>query len=127
MFIEHVAIYVNDLEENKRFFEKYFNAKSNEMYHNKNTGLKTYFLSFENGARLEIMTRPNMEENKKELMQTGFIHLAFKLGSKEKVDLLTERLANDGYKVLSGPRTTGDGYYESCILGPENNQIEIVA
>lgn len=127
MFIEHIAIYINDLEENKKFFEKYFNAKSNEMYHNKNTGLKTYFLSFENGARLEIMTRPNMEENKKELIQTGFIHLAFKLGSKEKVDLLTERLANDGYKVLSGPRTTGDGYYESCILGPENNQIEIVA
>lgn len=127
MFIDHVAIYVNDLEKTKEFFEKFFNANSNEMYHNKNTGLKTYFLSFENGARLEIMTRPNMKESEKELIQTGLIHLAFKVGSKEKVDILTEKLAQAGYKVLSGPRTTGDGYYESCILGPENNQIEIVA
>ncbi|WP_270426710.1 VOC family protein [Fusobacterium mortiferum] len=127
MIIEHVAIYVNDLEENKRFYEKYFNGKSNDMYHNKNTGLKTYFLSFENGARLEIMTRPNLEDKEKSLLQTGLIHLAFKVGSKEKVDMLTEKLAQAGYKILSGPRTTGDGYYESCILGPENNQIEIVA
>ncbi len=127
MFIDHVAMYVNDLEKTKEFFEKFFNANSNEMYHNKNTGLKTYFLSFENGARLEIMTRPNMKESEKELIQTGLIHLAFKVGSKEKVDILTEKLAQAGYKVLSGPRTTGDGYYESCILGPENNQIEIVA
>lgn len=126
MFINHIALYVNDLEKMKKFYEEFFNGKSNEMYHNKNTGLKTYFLSFENGARLEIMTRPDMTENQKELTKLGYIHLAFSVGSREKVDALTNKLKNSGYKVISGPRTTGDGYYESCVLDPENNQIEIV-
>lgn len=126
MFINHIALYVNDLEKMKKFYEEFFNGKSNEMYHNKNTGLKTYFLSFENRARLEIMTRPDMTENQKELTKLGYIHLAFSVGSREKVDALTNKLKNSGYKVISGPRTTGDGYYESCVLDPENNQIEIV-
>ena len=126
MIINHIALYVNDLEKMKKFYEEFFNGKSNEMYHNKNTGLKTYFLSFENGARLEIMTRPDMTENQKELTKLGYIHLAFSVESKEKVDTLTDKLKNAGYKVISEPRTTGDGYYESCILDPENNQIEIV-
>lgn len=126
MIINHIALYVNDLEKMKKFYEEFFNGKSNEMYHNKNTGLKTYFLSFENGVRLEIMTRPDMTENQKELTKLGYIHLAFSVGSREKVDALTNKLKNSGYKVISGPRTTGDGYYESCVLDPENNQIEIV-
>ena len=71
------------------------------------------------------MTKPNLADDEKKLNRTGFIHLAFSVGSKEKVDQLTCRLKNAGYEVLSGPRTTGDGYYESCILGIENNQIEI--
>lgn len=71
------------------------------------------------------MNKPNMEDNEKNLTRTGFIHLAFSVGSKEKVDELTQQLANDGFKVISGPRTTGDGYYESCIIGIEGNQIEI--
>lgn len=126
MKINHIALYTKDLEKLKSFYEKYFNAASNEMYHNPKTGLKTYFLSFEDGARLELMTSPKIEESEKSLYKNGFIHLAFSVGSKEKVDELTESLKNEGYAVINGPRTTGDGYYESCILDPDGNQIEIV-
>ena len=125
MKIEHIAMYVNDLEAAKEFFIKYFDAVSNEMYHNQRTGFKSYFLSFEEGARLEIMTKETMEDTKKTLTRTGFIHLAFSVGSKEKVDSLTSKMKEDGYEVISGPRTTGDGYYESCIVAVEDNQIEI--
>lgn len=125
MKITHLALYVKDLENVKNFFVRYFGATSNEMYHNPRTGLKTYFLSFENETQLEIMTRPELVETGKDLFQTGYIHLAFSVGGKEKVDELTALLKSDGYPVISGPRTTGDGFYESCILGPENNQIEI--
>ncbi len=125
MKIEHIAMYVNDIEGAKQFFEKYFGAVSNNMYYNKKTNFKSYFLTFDNGSRLEIMTRPGMTDGEKSLSRTGFIHLAFSTGSKEKVDELTAILKADGYEVISGPRTTGDGYYESCVLGFENNQIEI--
>ncbi len=125
MHIEHIAMYVNDLENAKDFFVKYFNAKSNEGYHNKKTDFYSYFLSFEDGARLEIMNRPQMNDDEKSLNRTGYIHIAFSLGSKKAVDELTEKMKNDGYTVISGPRTTGDGYYESCIVGIEGNQIEI--
>ena len=125
MKIEHIAMYVNDLEAAKEFFIKYFDAVSNEMYHNQRTGFKSYFLSFEDGARLEIMTKEAMEDTKKTLTRTGFIHLAFSVGSKEKVDSLTSKMKEDGYEVISGPRTTGDGYYESCVVAVEDNQIEI--
>jgi len=125
--LNHIALYVNDLEGMKSFYEKYFDAKSNEMYHNPKTGLKTYFLEFGNGCRIEIMTKDNLTNTIKEINNTGYIHIAFSAGSKDKVDELTKLLENDGYKVLSYPRTTGDGYYESCVLDPENNQIEIVA
>lgn len=125
MKIEHIAMYVNDLEAAKEFFIKYFDAVSNEMYHNQRTGFKSYFLSFEEGARLEIMTKEVMEDTKKTLTRTGFIHLAFSVGSKEKVDSLTSKMKEDGYEVISGPRITGDGYYESCIVAVEDNQIEI--
>lgn len=125
MKIEHVAMYVNDLEKAKDFFIKYFGAKVGDKYHNKTTDFQSYFLSFEDGARLEIMNRPNMKDMEKPLERTGYIHIAFSLGSKEAVDELTDRLKQDGYHVVSGPRTTGDGYYESCIVGIEGNQIEI--
>lgn len=125
MRIEHIAMYVNDLEATRAFFMKYFHAVSNEIYHNKKTDFRSYFLSFDDGARLEIMTKPQMADDEKALNRTGFIHIAFSLGSKESVDELTERLKNDGYEVVSGPRTTGDGYYESCVVGIEGNQIEI--
>ncbi|MBE6072779.1 MAG: glyoxalase [Clostridium butyricum] len=125
MKIEHIAMYVNDLEKTKEFFVTYLGAKSNDVYHNKNTNFRSYFLTFDDGARLEIMNKPNMEDADKTLTRTGFIHIAFSVGSKEKVDELTERLKKDGYEVISGPRTTGDGYYESCVIGIEGNQIEI--
>ena len=107
------------------FFVTYLRGSANELYHNKNTDFRSYFISFEDGARLEIMNKPQMEDVSKGINRTGYIHLAFSVGSREKVDELTETLRNDGYEVLSGPRTTGDGYYESCILGIEGNQIEI--
>ncbi len=125
MKLEHVAMYVEDLEAAKNFFITYLNAVPNEGYHNPNTGLRSYFLSFEDGARLEIMNRPDMAENPKHQIQTGYIHIAFSAGSKEQVDTLTKRLKADGYEILSGPRNTGDGYYESCVLGIEGNLIEI--
>ena len=125
MRIEHIAMYVNDLEKTKDFFVKYFNAISNEGYHNQKTDFRSYFLSFEDGARLEIMKKPQMEDGEKSLNRTGYIHVAFSLGGKEAVDELTEKLKKDGYTIVSGPRTTGDGYYESCIVGIEGNQIEI--
>lgn len=125
MHIEHIAMYVNDLEKAKDFFVKYFGAKANDGYHNKKTDFRSYFLSFDSGARLEIMNKPNMVDDEKQLTKTGYIHIAFSLGSKAAVNELTDRLKNDGYFVVSGPRTTGDGYYESCIIGIEGNQIEI--
>ena len=125
MYIEHIAMYVNDLEKTKEFFSRYLGAKSNNIYHNKKTDFKSYFLSFDSGSRLEIMTKPELVDDKKDLKRTGFIHIAFSVGSKGKVDELTEILKADGYEVVSGPRTTGDGYYESCIVGIEGNQIEI--
>ncbi len=125
MKIEHVAMYVNDLENVKQFFERYLGAVANTMYHNKTTDFKSYFLTFDDGARLEIMNKPVMDDLEKPLGRTGFIHIAFSVGSKERVDLLTEQLKKDGYTVVSGPRTTGDGYYEACIVAIEGNQIEL--
>ena len=125
MLIEHIAMYVNDLEKAREFFVEFFGAVSNEGYHNVKTGFRSYFLSFENGARLEIMNRPELQEDERGLHRTGYAHIAFRLGSKQAVDALSERLQQNGYPVVSGPRTTGDGYYESCIIGIEGNQIEV--
>ena len=125
MKIEHIAMYVQDLEKTRDFFVKYFAAKSNAMYHNPNTDFKSYFLSFDDGARLEIMQKPGVEAKTENQMRTGFIHVAISVGSKEQVDKLTETLKQDGYTVTSGPRTTGDGYYESCVVAVEGNLIEI--
>ena len=125
MKIEHIAMYVQDLEKTRDFFVKYFAAKSNAMYHNPNTDFKSYVLSFDDGARLEIMQKPGVEAQTENQMRTGFIHMAISVGSKEQVDKLTETLKQDGYMVTSGPRTTGDGYYESCVVAVEGNLIEI--
>ena len=125
MRIEHVAMYVNDLESARAFFIKYFGAISNDGYHNTRTNFHSYFLTFEGGARLEIMNKPDMQDDEKSLNRTGYAHIAFSLGSKQAVDELTGRLRSDGYPIVSGPRTTGDGYYESCIVGIEGNLVEI--
>ncbi len=123
--LDHMALFVRDLEMTKRFFEEFFSATSNEMYHNPRTGLRTYFLTFGGGARLEIMQRPDMTQREKKVYDEGYAHIAFSVGGRPQVDALTERLKTAGYEVLSGPRMTGDGCYESCIAGPENNIIEI--
>ena len=125
MKIEHVAMYVNNLEAARDFFLKYLGGKSNDGYHNVNTDFRSFFISFDDGARIELMNKPGLVDAEKQLTRTGYIHIAFSVGSKEKVDELTDRLKNDGFEVVSGPRTTGDGYYESCIVAIEGNQIEI--
>ena len=126
MKIDHVALFCRDLEAMRQFFLDYFEAVSNEQYHNPRTGLRTYILSFPNGgARLEVMSRPDTIEADPSKPHIGFIHVSFAVGSKEEVDAKTIELRDAGYQVISGPRTTGDGYYESCILGPEGIQIEI--
>ena len=125
MKIEHIAMYVTDPERARDFFVKYLGGVSNNGYHNVKTDFRSFFISFEDGARLEIMTKPEIIDDEKPLNRTGYAHIAFSAGSKEKVDELTEKLKADGYEVISGPRTTGDGYYESCIVGIEGNQVEI--
>lgn len=125
MKLEHIALYVNELEAARNFFVKYFDAVSNDGYHNPRTDFRSYFLSFEDGARLEIMTKPELTDSGDFLNRFGYAHIALSVGSKEAVDSLTQRLKTDGYAVVSGPRTTGDGYYESCIVGFEGNLIEI--
>ena len=125
MKIEHIALYVKDLSAAKDFFIKYFGAVPNEGYYNEKTGFRSYFLRFDDGARIEIMNSPLLEENEKSPFKIGYAHIAISLGSKEAVDELTARLKADGFEILSGPRTTGDGYYESSVIAFEENAIEI--
>lgn len=125
MRIEHIAMYVKDLENAKDFFVRFLDAKSNAGYYNSQTGFRSYFLSFSDGARLELMNKPEMQDLPKEIARTGYAHIAFSVGSEEKVKELTAVFKEKGYEVVSGPRITGDGYYESCIIGMEGNQIEI--
>lgn len=125
MKIDHIAMYVNDPEKAKDFFLTYFDAVSSEGYHNPRTNFRSYFLTFRDGARLEIMTKPDLTDSGDFLNRFGYAHVAFQTGSREAVDALTARLKEDGYPVISGPRITGDGYYESCIVGFEGNLIEI--
>lgn len=127
IYIEHLAVWTADLECMKAFYEKYFNATANDKYENKSKGFESYFLSFGKGPRLEIMKKNDILDNKKsfENQSLGLVHLAFSVGSPQKVDELTALLERDGYKVTGKPRTTGDGYYESIVLDPENNIVEI--
>lgn len=124
MRIEHVALYVNDIERARDFFVKYFGAVSNDLYHNAKTLFSSYFLSFDGGARLEIMRRPEVSEKNAE-PRLGYAHIAFSVGSRENVNALTERLRADGFQIASEPRVTGDGYFESCVADFEGNIIEI--
>ena len=127
MNLDHVAIYTKDLERLKDFYSKYFSGKANRKYYNEKTGLQTYFISFAGGARLEIMMKPDTATIDKSLHTTGLTHISFSVDSKEKVDELTHALVKDDYVLKSAPRVTGDGYYESCILDPDSNEVEIMA
>ena len=125
MKIEHVALYVRDLEAAREFFQTYLGGQSNGGYHNPRTGFRSYFLTFGEGARLEIMNRLGMADAVPSRYRAGYAHVAFSVGGKERVDQLTETLRRAGYEVVSGPRVTGDGYYESCVVAVEGNLIEL--
>ncbi|HEX9062149.1 MAG TPA: VOC family protein [Clostridia bacterium] len=126
MNIEHIAIWVSDLDESIKFFVEFFDGNPGEKYLNNKSNFKSCFISFSCGARLEIMQKPGLSGMANEKEQFfGYSHIAFSVGSKDKVDELTKRLRNKNYKIISEPRFTGDGYYESCILDNDNNRIEI--
>jgi len=125
--IEHIAIWTEKLEELKEFYVRYFSARPNEKYSNPKKGFESYFLSFDDGSRLELMKMPGIPTSLNNVhdQYQGIIHMAISVGSISKVDELTQKLREDGYQVVGEPRTTGDGYYESVILDPDNNRIEI--
>ena len=127
MYIEHLAIWCKDLEALKDFYVKYFDAIPNKQYHNPKNQFSSYFLSFEKGPRLELMQMPDVPHNLNDVMKqfTGLIHFAVSVGSEENVDTITEQFRKDGIRIVGEPRRTGDGYYESAVLDPEGNRIEI--
>ena len=128
MILEHVALWTNQLEELRNYYTRYFGGQPNEKYINENRHFESYFLSFRSGARLEIMKMPDIPDNKNDTIHRqhlGIIHLAFGADSMDEVDSKAEELRNAGFKILSGPRKTGDGYYEFETLDPDNNRIEV--
>jgi lactoylglutathione lyase len=122
--IEHIAIFTQNLERLKSFYQKYFDAESNEKYQNK-SGFSSYFLTFSSGTRMEIMSHKNLADRETTEKIVGMHHIAFSVGSRDNVIELTNKITNDGYALLSAPRNTGDGYFESCIADPDGNVIEI--
>ena len=126
MKIEHIAIWTNDLERLKDFYTKYFKVKSGSKYVNPKRGFESYFLQFDSGARIELMRLPSLLGlEKSDSPIVGYTHIAISVGSKENVDEITSRAQSDGIILVSGPRYTGDGYYESVLLDPDENQLEI--
>jgi lactoylglutathione lyase len=127
MKIEHVALWTEDLESLTSFFGTYFGASVGDLYSNALKGYESRFLTFDGGARLEIMrtTAHNPVKYAPGVQRMGLTHLALSVGSEQRVDELTRQLRDDGYPVLDGPRHTGDGYYESVVLDPDGNRIEI--
>ena len=134
MKIEHIAIWVKDIDKVCEFYRKHFGGNIHPLYHNPTKQFTSRFVTFEDGARLEIMHRPDICQNNDvgtltesmfHVEHLGIAHISFSVGSKEKVDLLTKEMSNDGITIVGEPRTTGDGYYESVVLDPEGNRIEI--
>ena len=133
MRIEHIAIWTNQLETMRDFYEKCFNGRSNAKYTNPRTGFQSYFITFDDGARLELMQQDGKgsNPNTNDQQHLGLIHFAMSVGgdsaegSETAVDTLTETLHQDGTPVIGEPRRTGDGYYESVVLDPDGNRIEI--
>ena len=124
MRIDHVALWVEDLEKMVFFYTKHFGATAGKLYTNEEKGFQSYFLTFESGGRLELISRTDIVEKHEDAL-LGWAHIAISVGSKETVDTLTDELCRKGYCHIDGPRTTGDGYYESVVLDPEGNHIEL--
>lgn len=124
MRIEHVALWVSDLEKEKAFYLAFPGAVSSPMYRNAGKGFESVFISFAGGARLELMRKDGVTE-KSERTGLGWAHLAFSMGSPVKVDEMTKTLQKAGHRLLGGPRVTGDGYYESLFEDPEGNLLEL--
>jgi lactoylglutathione lyase len=125
MTIEHLAIWTEQLEGLKDFYIRFFGARANEKYQNSVKQFNSYFLNFENGCRLELMQMPGITKAGEALRPAGLAHFAIATGKKESVDALTEQLRKEGYIIAGEPRWTGDGYYESVVLDPDGNKIEI--
>lgn len=128
MTLEHVAIWTDNLEQLKSYYTKYFGGTPNDKYTNENKQFHSYFISFNSGARLEIMTMPNIPTNLNDTVikqHKGIIHLAFGVNTKQEVEEKAAQLKGDGFEILSGPRKTGDGYYEFETLDPDNNRLEV--
>ena len=129
MHIDHIAIWTNNLERMKDFYEKYFKAQAGSKYHNPRMQFESYFLTFPSGVRLELMTKPGIDKVpiKPDSPYIGYAHISFAAGSESGVNQLCSRLEQDGFEILDGPRRTGDGYYECVLLDPDGNLIEITA
>ncbi|MFN8240143.1 MAG: VOC family protein [Bacteroidales bacterium] len=128
MILEHVAIWTENLEEMKSFYVTHLGGKAGAKYCNTRSGFESYFITFDSGARLELMKRNNVPDNLNDragLQHKGLIHIAFGVSSHEEVDKIARDFAEAGIPVLNGPRITGDGYYEIEALDPERNRIEI--
>jgi lactoylglutathione lyase len=128
MTLEHVALWTDKLEELKDYYVKYFDGSSNIKYTNEVKQFHSYFLHFKSGARLEIMSMPGIPDNQNDRVirqHKGIIHLAFGVDTIHEVDKKASQLQADGFQVLSGPRKTGDGYYEFETLDPDNNRLEV--
>ena len=128
MKIDHIALWVRDIERMKGFYVQYFNGVAGDKYINPEKHFESYFITFKSDVRLEIMSKTSIKELDRVDIEEyyGYAHLAFCFGSKDIVNSLTARLNKDGYQVVGEPRLTGDGYYESCILDPEGNRVEII-
>jgi len=127
MQIEHIAIWTHDLEAMREFYTKFFHGTANTKYVNKKKNFSSCFISYQSGARLELMSMPGILENHNNSgdQHYGLIHFSFEVGDQNDVDSLTEEIRSAGHPVIDGPRVTGDGYYESTISDPEGNRIEI--
>lgn len=128
MKIDHIAIWVDDLEQMREFYQRYFDVSCGAKYTNPNKGYSSYFLSFGDGCcRIELMHRPDIDSlSSRRGMTTGLAHISISVGSREDVDRLTHRLRSDGYTIIGEPRTSGDGYYESVVFDPEGNYVELL-
>jgi lactoylglutathione lyase len=129
MKITHIAIWVNDLEGMRNFYMHYFDAASSEGYYNHTKDFRSYFIRFDGDCSIELMQMPGVPQTRNDPKKQfiGLIHFAIRVGSKQQVDRLTEQLRSDGFRVVGEPRTTGDGFYESVILDPEGNRVELTA